>query len=70
MQTTHNTNTHRQRRDEIGEKINQLRWNQNKLLSFQEGLELRKAEATHHLVRPLLTLGQNSLVFGGPSGLD
>jgi hypothetical protein len=53
MQTTH-TNTHRQRRDELGEKINQLRRSQNKLLIFQEELELRKAEATHHLVRPLL----------------
>ena len=69
MQTTH-TNTHRQRRDELGEKINQLRRSQNKLLIFQEELELRKAEATHHLVRPFLTLGQNcnSLVYGGSAG--
>lgn len=66
------THTHRQQRDELREKLNQLRWNQTKLLIFQEELELRKAEATHHLVRPLLTLGQNcnSLVFVEYAGLS
>ena len=50
--------THRQRSQELEDKLNVLRWDERKLEALQQDLQQRKAEATHLLVRLLLTLAR------------